>query len=537
MPFGINFSDYTSGGPRIGPVDAGAGLRALAEQNLKQQQMAENQRQFNTSSEQRQKEHADTVLHQKQVSHDINTRFASEQANQIQSAKVASSKARHSSVQKGLDDARKLVVSGKWNEALALIGSLKDQGADVSVDKGPDGKPIFNLKGSEYSGPELQGDFNSILGQVTGQPQPAAPSDDNALNPLDTGLGTSVSAANPDLPHPAATADGADTGYRTPTSTPPSVTSEPSVPDAGVDPRTLDTAQLQNWTNMRLDPVLSGIEGAIPGRFQGQANSLLQSFKSLGQTPEDTLKSLQNPFDTAAGLWKSQLGMEGQMARAGMNQGNQESNRDIRLEDRTWRRTQDIDKQWDLSATNRKYVDIDNIDRELAQNNPMADGQILHKVRGLFQSGVATQKDIDTVKQGIGKGILQNLADVTNEQILGTGLNPDSRAGLRQFLQSMKQTHATNIIGARENLNNLLRNVSSREEALSALQYMNTHIPRDLWTPEQIELQKQLSGDFNDKPKTTVPTVPGNTSSSASAKGRGAKASVSEPSELDEFLE
>jgi len=549
----IDFSKYAQGIPQLGAVDAGAGFRALAQQNLEQQRMAENTRQFNTNSEMRQKEHQDLVQHQNQQEHDINARFATEQGQGLEMARHKEEEAKQVEHEKTVQLARDMVVHGKWNEAMGLIGKLKEQGADVSVEQGTDGTPTFNLRGKQSTVKPINGDYNSIMQQmgngeahnpteINGHPTTpmATPGEyDNVQNPAETSLGTTAAAAsgaNPNHPGPV---EGVSSSQ--PSNATANASGSGDSADAGVQPTQdhsnainpyeLNTGTLQSWTNKRLDPMLSGIEGGIPSRFQGQGHSYLQGLKSLGQTPEDTLDTMQKPLDTLAGLWKGEMSADAAMARASMSQGGQESNRDIRLEDRTWRRTQDIDKQWDLSANNKKYIDVDNIDRMLQENNPMADAQILHKIRGLFQTGVATQKDIDAVKEGVGKGFVQELADATNEKILGSGLNPDSRAGLRRFMGAIKQSSQSNIINAREQLNNLLQNVSTREEAVSALQYMNSHIPRNLWTPEMVKIQKELSGDFSDKQPTGHPMVGGKKSASASAStksGKPVSATVSE---------
>ena len=72
MPFRVNFADYAKGVPVHGPVDAGYGLRALAEQNLKQQQMAEQTRQNqNQGQDQSQTNQKSTDRKEKEVNLDL----------------------------------------------------------------------------------------------------------------------------------------------------------------------------------------------------------------------------------------------------------------------------------------------------------------------------------------------------------------------------------------------------------------------------------------------------------------------------------
>ncbi len=538
MPFRVNFSDYAKGIPTYGPVDAGYGLRALAEQNLKQQQMAEQTRQFNTSSEQRQKEHSDKVLQQKQTAHDINTRFASQQANQIETARVKQSKDKHASIQKDLDDARALVVGGKWNEALALVGSLKDKGADVSVETGPDGRPVFNLKGSPYSGPEVEGDFNSILGQVTGESQPQSQQHDaNALNPLDTHMGTLSSTVNPepvnDPPPGAATADGSDTGYRPPPA--PAQQNPAQNQTEGVstpqtnDPRRLDTAQLQNWTNMRLDPVLSGIEAAIPGQYQSQANSLLQGFKSLGQTPEGTLKSLQDPLNTAAGLWKSEIGAQGQMARAGISQGGQASSEDRLREVQAGKDTDRLAIKYGLPEQIQNVNSFDTIRAQLNSGSPQAQASGIKQLIGLTDGKRITDKDFDIGFKGIASNVTQ--ARIWAERLVNDGLTKDQLVQFNQWLDLMKIQSRTKITAAQKQIKQFAGTYRYEPERLAVKRYIIGNVPSDMldpelqdWDPTQQQGGLQTRGGAGKKKSVSV-TAP------------TTQQAVEGTSELDEFLE
>lgn len=559
----VDFARYAQVAPVTGPIDYGASFRALTEQRLKQAQFNEKQRQFNSESEMRQKEHQDLVQHQNQQEHDINARFASEQGTNIAEKRHAEEMAKQAEHEKTLQSARNLIVHGKVNDAMALIGTLKEQGANVSVANGPDGMPVFNLQGKPDTVKPVNDDFNSIMGQVSGH--------SDAKNPYDTPLATvpaafhsqGVDKSNPYQAEPAAqpTFSSPDAtvgeiqdlkvggvspetqkqyGYSNSavsdinaldqkvngtSSSPVSNATQasngtgahadahanpapnPSDPNAyASNPFTLDTAQLQNWTNKRLDPVLSGLENAIPQRFRSEGHSYLQGLKGLGQTPEDTLSTMQKPLDTVAGLWKGEMAADAAAARAQMQQGGAESNRDLRVKGMGWQQMNQVSNNLKLGEHTQKYNAIDQVDRQLAENNPMADSQILHQIRSMFQSGVATQKDIDAVQYGI-KPFLQRIVDMGEEQIGGTGLNPDSRAGLRKFLQSLKASHAAQLQEGAGQMESMLDTADSAEEAKSNLRYMNSVIPRDLWSEKQKKYNEMFSGDIQSKPPINHPMV------------------------------
>lgn len=541
----VDFSRYAQGVPHFGPVDAGAGLRALAAQNLEQQRMAEQTRQFNTGHEQRQKEHNDQVLHQDRVSTDINTRFATQEANEIQRARHGEAMKNFQSLQSDLDKARQLVVSGRWNEAMALAGGLKDRGADVTITTGPDGRPNFELSSGQFQGPQLEGSFESIIGRFGGQPQ--SPQLDFQNNPYEPNLPTTaaslhVQQSNQDPPVGQEPSEPSNFGYDQQTqgmidrlqqdvSALPQSSIGQVQQENEIDPNRLDTSQLSDWTAMRLNPVLSGIQAGIPQRYSGMGGAFLQGFKSLGQTPEQTLETLQNPFNTLAGLWRGEMAAESAMARASMSQSGQESNRDLRVKGMGWQQMNNIASQLKLGEVNRQYTDIDQIDRMLSENNPMADSQILHAIRGLFQSGVATQKDIDAVKSGI-KPFVQRVSDFADEQILGTGLNPDSRAGLRRFMGSLKQARASQLLNGASQMESLLDTADSFEEAKSNFRYMSSIIPKSLWSEKMKKYSEMFSGGIEEKPSMRGPG-PSRSSASASARGAGASATVEVPPEAN----
>lgn len=542
----VDFSRYAQGVPHFGPVDAGAGLRALAAQNLEQQRMAEQTRQFNTGHEQRQKEHNDQVLHQDRVSTDINTRFATQEANEIQKARHNEAMKSFQSLQGDLDKARQLVVSGRWNEAMALAGSLKDRGADVTITTGPDGRPNFTLRSPEFKGPSLEGDFQSFMGRFGSQNQ-QSPQVDLSRNPYDTNIPTSAATlslqSNTD---PAVGQEFSNADYDSQTQgmidklqQDVSGSSQSSVDEVNqenqIDPNRLDTSTLSDWTAMRLNPVLSGIQAGIPQRFSGMGGAFLQGFKSMGQTPEQTLETLQPSFNTLAGLWRGEMAADSAMARASMSQSGQESNRDLRVQGMGWQQMNNIASQLKLGEANRQYNDVDQIDRMLQENNPMADAQILHAIRGLFQTGVATQKDIDAVKSGI-KPFLQRVSDFADEQILGTGLNPDSRAGLRRFMGSLKQTRAAQLMSGSSQMEALLDTANSFEEAKSNFRYMSSIIPKALWSEKMKKYNEMFSGNIEDKP-TIMRGAPSRVSASASAKGPGASATVEPQVDPDDEAE
>lgn len=534
MPYRINFADYAKGIPVTGPVDAGASLRALAEQNIRQAE-------FNQNSEMRQKERIDNINQQRQVSHDINARFAAAQAQDIKYKQVGESKSKYAEHLKTLDTARQLVTSGRWSEAMALVGKLKDQGADIKVSNGPDGKPVFDLPAAKYSGPELSGDFNSIYGQISGQPHTIDSYQPAAVNPAETVLGTSAASAAggqtpvTDLPPPAATTDGSDTGYQAPATPLPeaqSVSKSGAPVNTPQSATTLDTSQLTQWNQMQLNPVLQGIENAVPYQYRSQARSFLQGFPALGQTPAQTLDTLQKPFDTTAGLWKGEMAADAARARASMSQGSQESNRDLRVQGMGWQQAKNISDGLELPVHTRQYNEVDQVDRMLGENNPMADSQILHQVRKMFQTGVATQKDIDAVKEGVGKGFMQQLADVANEQIMGTGLNPDSRAGLRRFLQSLKTSHLSQILNAGSQLESMVESANSIEEAKSNVKLMNTMIPKSLWSDKQKKWNEMFFSSVESKPSIRGPGGH-KQSASASASGSNPSAAVTDDPEAE----
>jgi hypothetical protein len=504
----IDFSKYAARANPGETYDYGAGMRALAVQRLNEARLAEDQRQANMSEAGVQKRHSDSMSYNREALDSTNDRYAVGLADEERSQRYKAKIAKKKQFDDALSAFNKSVVSTDFNSADAMLGTLKTMGAQVdrqvdekgmpkyrveppSFDEGFDELDASNIR-SQIGNNTAQQSSDSRMAPNSGNPQQNEQSNlFTEKNPFDSMPGASAAMAQPEPipsdgsfvapPQPEANA------IFTPPGQSPETAQQEQPQQPGLknpfDPYELNTSQMLEQNQRRLKPFTEGMINAVPGRFQGRMGDFYKGVSELGLPLERTLELTQKPLDTQAGLMKSELGAENARARINVSMGGQEANRNIRLEDRMWRRMDGIGKSFDLTGRKLKLDKVNETIGHLNKNNPSADGLMISTIRNMFEAGVMTDRDYQNTKSGI-KTVLQQIKDGVDEKLIGTGLNPDSRAGLTQFLRDITRDDTAAVQKAQAQLLTQAQRAGSEEELKTVYDYISANVPQALWSDE-----------------------------------------------------
>ncbi len=518
--FSFNPGQYVNQDPGIQKFDFGSGFRALADQAMRQKSLDQNQDQFMKSQAQQQSQFDSTQSFQKKRAQDQNTQFSLELVDKKEDRQLQRDDKRAEQMKSTLMKARQAVVSGRYEEADALLGPLAEMGAEVNKSIGKDGKPIYKFKAPTYGDQPGPVKFDDINAHFSEQNQSQVPQTGTEQNPVDpmlqekfpgeqSGSGDIVLEKQLDG---ILGKQGEGLLQATGGNQPEQSVAEqpPAQAEPGFDPYSLDTAAIQSQVDQRLNPYLKGLVQAFPERFRGRIANLSAGAKALGGTPEQTVENMQKPMDTAARLMGDELSAEASRARAFMSGENQAANRNFRIEESAWRRADNIGKSFDLTKRKLKLTKVQETINHLNQHNGSADGLLISTIRSMFESGVMTDKDFANTKSGI-KTFFQQIKDGVDEKVIGTGLNPDSRAGLIRFMTDIAKDDKNAVAQAQDQLTVQLKRAQSYEEANTILDFITSHVPQNLWSNEVRELQglpvEQKSGPMDKE--GNYPTEPG----------------------------
>ncbi len=573
----VDFSKYVSPGTPIQHMDYGRGFRALMEQRGRDRALNENARQFDIN-EKNQTEQFNQNLGQRQAEEgNQNTRFSLTLEDTKEDRNRQYTEKHAQQMKETLKAARAAVVSGKYEQADALLGPLSEMGVKVNKTAGPDGSPIYNFRAPSFGDPpgpvnfdDINSKFSSGPKQPQGGPQTSNLSKEEQIkrattpsqSQLFTGANPFESPATPGLRQSelspedqqispdldkaeAETLEGitpgsgnnspqgpANIGETAPQGIAEKLgTAGPVADSSGFDPYSLDTKALKEQISKRLDPALSGIMGAFPQQYRGRAASLLGGYQQMGMPPDETLDQLQKPLDTVARLMNGEMSAQAAYARASNTGESQAANRNIRLEDRMWRRVDGIGKSFDLPNVKQRVENTNNLIGLIDQNNPSADALLISQLRNMIEKGVMTDNDFVHAKEGI-KPVLQRIKDFSDEQIMGTGLNPDSRKGIKDFLNSRMIQDRQTIGKAQTQLMTQAQRAGSEEELKTVYDYVTGNIPQSEWSPEI----KEAYGIPVEK-KTGPVDKSGNYSASKSVEVKGSGPSGPTHEDIDSEVE
>jgi hypothetical protein len=532
--------------------DFGSGFRDLADARLRRQGL-DNQSQQAAAS----------LQEQQAGRQDQNTRFSAELASNREGSEYERAQAKYQQGVKYTDAARKAVATGDWNTADALAGRITELGGKVNKTMGPNNRPIYEFQAPEEPG-RTPVDFAGMRGQIfPGQSQQSAPFQvpgfgaGGQRNPFDSLPGASAAAApqpppvdaagpppGPAVdtagPPPGPAIDGAPPRAPEPAPAPPPAAPQPAAPAPQAaapapqvgpnpfDPFKLDTNQLINQNQSRLNPYLEGAKKGVPAEYQSRLDPLNDSVAGLGLPLEDSLKLYQPTFNTLAGLMKSDISADATRASMGMRGQNMEFTQNQRLRDFAARRVNAIQTQYDTKAEYKRYNQIYGLNKLLdegAKGNGQSDVLAISNLRNMYQDGIMTDKDFEDVKGGI-RTVWQQIKDGTIENLLHNGINPDARANLRAIVRIANARSERSLTSAQNAMMTRVINDRTiadeeRQEYINATAEM---IPNSLWSPELREYMgipmEQKSGPLDQSGNFKVGNGP-------SAATTGANASVS----------
>lgn len=476
----INLRPYVNPGNAVPGVDIAAGLRWLGDQEMQRSRMAQQQSQFDTTESRANREHTDQVAHEQRIEHDINSRFgvALEDKQRERDTQEAIAKTKQAIQLTNL--ARTAVAKGDWNTAEGLSGTLADLGVHVKKGLNPDGTPWYRFENPhehQQYGESFDQIMNKVNGQNTGVPQPGE-----------------QTSGQPDIPNPQSEQshtpnpyDGVLPGRHEVDAPPVQAKPQPAVAavtDESSDPYRMDASQLGRMNSMRLDPILQGIQGAFPGRFQSQIGSLLDSYKSLNADPQTTLDQLQKPMDTAARLYGAELGAEGNMARASIGQGGQASTEARMRENEAVNRAQDKAVKTGLYDQVKAHNQFASIRARMLSKNPAAQADAVKEMIGLREGGRITDQDFQIGFQGIASNIDQLKSKLAS--VYQSGLKDWQVANLVSSIDMIQKNNEGLLKRGAQDMANYAQSFRYEPEVYGVNNWIRGNLPQEYW-PENIQ--------------------------------------------------
>lgn len=494
MPF--NPSQFVTQVRPFEQPDFGKLFRDFAAQELEKKRVADQESQFQQTNT-RLQDYGNRQLNlQSQEEQNKNVRFATEASNKANEENYKLDQAKYQQLTKLASDTRGLIAKGKWNEAYSNLGTLKDLGANVNVATDEKGMPVFDIQVPEYKGTKLEADYNTIQGrfnnpsQSQNQQTVTKPQDSplfTAKNPFETQLGTASDSVTGQPGKDSGVAEPEHNGKlpgNTNATQAPVQAEESGAPKLNqMNPNQLSTSFLSNMTSQRLNPILSGIQNAIPERFRGEAGNLINSFSSLGAPPEDTLKAMQKPLDTAAGLYRGQMAAESANARASMSEGGHESTEARQRENAATALVDKKAKEFGLNDAVSNNLEADDIMRKISSGNPQAQVDGVKQLIAMHEGHRISDKDFELAAKG-----MPSKAEDLQLWVQGlytSGLKASQKEGFLKMLQMSKLNNQTKIKNAQKQLKNFAtKGFRYAPERYAAYKYIVGSVPEDSLDPE-----------------------------------------------------
>lgn len=442
VPFDI--SRYVNPANPLPNIDITAAYRQWQAQHLDEARLAENQRQFNETEDRNKSQFSQEQDYKNRVSNDINARFGLELGEKTNARQYEHDQQEHGKQETLLASARKAAAEGRWNEVEATLGTLKELGANVGKTSDAEGKPIYHLQGSGT--PNATGEtFDSAMSRIN-------QNRGSQRSPFDTNLGTVSQSLRPDVfpnvqqdvqtkppVQPGVSPTDQQTGQQPATTN----SSSNGVQSQAFDPYEINSSQLQRMNDIRMQPLLAGIEGAFPNRFQPQMHSLLGGISAMGGSPEGTLSALQKPMDTAARLMGAELNAEGQMARADMSNSGREDSQSRLLANDGRTAARRVLKEYGISDAVDNSMNMGKIQQMVTSPDPVAQAQGIKEMIKMVEGSRITDRDFDIAKTGIASDWTQLQQRMS--LIVRDGLTPDQKSNFSHMINMYQSSNKARI--------------------------------------------------------------------------------------------
>lgn len=529
MPL-FNPAEFVTPWAPIGQYDLGRGLRSLANHNRETAALEERKRQANMQNREQQDSRRDE-----------NSRFAANLASTQGENAYQAAQTRYTRAATLVDAARKAVAAGDRNTALALAGSIEEMGGrvgkkdlggghyelefhapelpkrppiDVSgmrqeifgAPGGTIGRP-FMLRGSDPTegnpfealpgasaammGPQLQAPADDPPPPAAAEPPPPGAASDPAAGGSGAppaGVGAIPTVGDP-AASPAAVAPPQPTSSPAPEEAPPPGALQLQQPHVGpnpFDPFRLNTLEMQNNNQARLQPFLDATANAFPEKYKNRVERFNQGVAALSLPPEESLKLYQPGLNNITSLMRAQEQRESASARTAVSDRNADESRAIRLSDAAWRNIrflQDSEGLKKAKANFRLGSQIKNSLRLAEQTgNTEARYQLIGQLHDLNQSGVLTDADFTNARHGV-QTVWQAFQSGAYEALV-SNMDPARAQDIREFLDLALTQTRQEILDAQQQLYTQVERAGSEEERKASLDAIMGLIPKEMWTDD-----------------------------------------------------
>lgn len=507
----MNLAQYVNPGNPLPNIDITGAYRQWQAQHLNEDQLAEQKRQFDLNQAQQDSQFAQEQGLRERSADDVNARFGLELGEKTNARGYDQESNRYKLQQSLLSKARQAGAEGRWNEVESMLGTLKELGADVGREMDHEGKPVYHLQGG--NAPTASGEtFQSALGQINHnrgsqqpyqfnpeQPQLSVP----GRSPFDTNIGTISQSVSPNVPPDVfqnTQGPSEEAGYQ-------------SRPSSSFDPYEINSSQLQKMNEMRLRPLMEGIEGAFPNRFQPQINSLLGGIAALGSSPEGYLEHLQKPMDTAARLMSSEMTAEGQMARAGISQSGKEDSQSRLLVNDGEKSAERVAKEYGVTNAVSNSIEMQQIAEQLMSDNPNGNADGIKALLSMREGNRLTDKDFNIGATGLASNFTQLATALT--RVYRDGLTPDQKSNFAGLIKNFQDGNRRRIQAGSKAMMNYVRKLRTEPERYGAWRHItgsipDEYLPQELkdWDPAKNSFGGQRSPGGSGKRKSVTVTAP-----------------------------
>ncbi len=505
MPIGPNLGQFINPvNPSI--VDVTAGLRQWQAQHLDEARLQEQERQFNQNQARQNSEFSQEQQYKNRSLNDVNARFGLELQERTNKDSDALALGRYNKQLELLNKARASASQGRWNEVEAMMGSLKELGANVGRSTDQDGKPIYHLEAG--AAPDLSGEnFQQIMGHINQNENPGYQFNPNQpqistaqKSPFDNSLGTTSYQFNQNQPQitqqpvqqPAQPTTSVDQDVahiqqeldgQVPIG-PQDNPQQPQPQSQAFDPYAINSAQLNQMNESRLQPLMKGLEESFPNRFQPQISSLLQGMHGLGYSPEGYLTALQKPMDTVAHLMGAELNAEGHMARANIGQSGHEDTQSRLLANDGRSAAQRVLKEYGIKDAVDNSLNMDKVRSLILSDNRNANAQGIKELIKMVEGSRITDKDFDIAASGYASDWAQASQRLT--RVYQDGLTADQKSNFNHMIDMYQSSNKFRIGTAAKKLTSYVGKFRTEPERYGAYSEIMGSIPDD-YLPDEVK--------------------------------------------------
>jgi hypothetical protein len=312
--------------PTQGPgPNIAEGLFKLADINIRKSQIEEGARQADQQQANLMQRHAVDSTRLENQRKDVNNRFNVKLKDDQRSEALKYSRQDQDKVQASVMQLGKLVAAGDYRGAMAMTPAMKAMGVEVKTTANEDGSFNFDVQAPTFG--DKEGDITQSQeteGDTT--EAPGAALDDLEGRKPDEPVIDDVSGAGLEQDSMPSAQISADMGQGVQPEQPVADQVAQMLPQEQeqgelVPQTTLNSGLMEQVTKRRLNPMLGGIIGSYPGRFQGEMGRLASGFADSGLPADKVLDMMKAPQAQATSLMKAQMGAEAAARRAHISQG------------------------------------------------------------------------------------------------------------------------------------------------------------------------------------------------------------------------